>query len=133
MLFFLLQLLCQYEPDSVLHFLETCESYRVDYCLRLCQEHKIIDATAFLLERVGDVGSALAFTLSDLADKFSLLDAAAQSVYDDAGVDHFNEAMKKEVCYSLTHLSIFSVGEIFIFPDLLNILFAHHKYNIHCH
>ncbi|KAI3830233.1 hypothetical protein L1987_04369 [Smallanthus sonchifolius] len=92
-----LELLCQYEPNSVLHFLETCESYRVDHCLRLCQEHKIVDAAAFLLERVGDVGSALSFTLSDLADKLTLLDAAAQSVYDYAGVDLFNEAMKKEV------------------------------------
>ncbi|KAK9068340.1 hypothetical protein SSX86_012451 [Deinandra increscens subsp. villosa] len=89
-----LELLCQYEPNSVLHFLETCESYRVDHCLRLCQEHKITDAAAFLLERVGDVGSALSFTLSDLADRFSLLEAAAQSAYDYAGVD---EAMKKEV------------------------------------
>lgn len=96
--FFVLQLLCQYEPNSVLHFLETCESYRVDHCLRLCQEYKIIDAAAFLLERVGDVGSALSYTLSDLADKFSMLDAASA---DYAGADHF---MKKEVCHSfLTH------------------------------
>ncbi|KAJ0479069.1 putative transcription factor WD40-like family [Helianthus annuus] len=93
-----LELLCQYEPNSVLHFLETCESYRVDHCLRLCQEYKIIDGAAFLLERVGDVGSALSFTLSDLVGKFCMLDAAAaQSVDDYAGVDHFSEVMNKEV------------------------------------
>lgn len=94
---FLLQLLCQYEPNSVLHFLETCESYRVDHCLRLCQEHGIIDAAAFLLERVGDVGSALSFTLTDLADKFSMLDAAVQSVN-----DYSNAVMKKEVYCSFS-------------------------------
>ncbi|GKA12539.1 vacuolar protein sorting-associated protein 8 [Tanacetum coccineum] len=93
-----LELLCQYEPKSVLHFLETCESYRVDHCLRLCQEHGIIDAAAFLLERVGDVGSALSFTLSDLADRFNMLDAAAEGIDDYAGVDHLNVIMKtKEV------------------------------------
>lgn len=99
MLFFLVQLLCQYEPNSVLHYLETCESYRVDHCLRLCQEYGIIDAAAFLLERVGDVGSALSFTLSDISDKFSLLGAAARSVNIYAGVDHFSEFMKKKEVY----------------------------------
>ncbi|KAL8251051.1 hypothetical protein R6Q59_034744 [Mikania micrantha] len=88
-----LELLCQYEPNSVLHFLETCESYRVDHCLRLCQEHKIIDAAAFLLERVGDVGSALSFTLSGLADKFDVL---AQSVLDYARVD---QAMVNDILH----------------------------------
>nr|XP_043626179.1 vacuolar protein sorting-associated protein 8 homolog [Erigeron canadensis] len=91
-----LELLCQYEPNSVLHYLETCESYRVDQCLRLCQEHGIIDAAAYLLEKTGDVGSALSFTLSDLADKFSMLGAAAQSVNDYAGLDHLDEFLKKK-------------------------------------
>lgn len=72
----LLQLLCQYEPDSVLKFLETFDSYRVEHCLRLCQEYGIIDAAAFLLERVGDVGNALLLTLSGLDSKFVELDTA---------------------------------------------------------
>ncbi|KAI3757517.1 hypothetical protein L6452_05057 [Arctium lappa] len=105
-----LELLCQYEPHSVLHFLETCESYRVDHCLRLCQEHGIIDAAAFLLERVGDVGSALSFTLSDLTDKFSMLDAAAQGVCNDAGVDHFNAVMKKKEVNDILYIVYTCVG-----------------------
>ncbi|CAN1309531.1 Vacuolar protein sorting-associated protein 8 homolog [Linum perenne] len=68
------ELLCRYERNSVLKFLETFDSYRVEHCLRLCQEHGIIDAAAFLLERVGDVGSALSLTLSGLNDKFMELD-----------------------------------------------------------
>ncbi|CAL1398837.1 unnamed protein product [Linum trigynum] len=68
------ELLCRYERNSVLKFLETFDSYRVEHCLRLCQEHGIIDAAAFLLERVGDVGSALLLTLSGLSDKFAELD-----------------------------------------------------------
>ncbi|XP_031383259.1 vacuolar protein sorting-associated protein 8 homolog [Punica granatum] len=69
-----LELLCQYERNSVLKFLETFDSYRVEHCLRLCQEYGITDAAAFLLERVGDVGSALLLTLSSLNDKFAKLD-----------------------------------------------------------
>lgn len=99
-----LELLCEYEPKSVLHFLETCESYRVDHCLRLCQEHGIIDAAAFLLERVGDVGSALSFTLSDLMDKFHMLDAVVQSVHD------FNAVMKKKEVNDILYIVYTCVG-----------------------
>ena len=102
----LLQLLCQYERNSVLRFLETFESYRVEHCLRLCQEYGIIDAAAFLLERVGDVGSALLLTLSGLNEKFIILDAAVDSVVSDVGMEHFSTVLKtKEVCMRLLFLN----------------------------
>ncbi|KAK7824611.1 vacuolar protein sorting-associated protein 8 like protein, partial [Quercus suber] len=52
-------LLCQYEPGSVLKFLETFDSYRVERCLCLCQEYGIIDAATFLLERVNEIRNIL--------------------------------------------------------------------------
>ncbi|KAJ9171579.1 hypothetical protein P3X46_014929 [Hevea brasiliensis] len=99
-----MELLCQYERDSVLKFLETFDSYRVEHCLRLCQEYGITDAAAFLLERVGDVGSALFLTLSGLNDKFAVLDTAVGSVIStttlrgSAGIDYYSTVLKmKEV------------------------------------
>lgn len=81
------------------------DSYRVEHCLRLCQEYGIIDAAAFLLERVGDVGSALSLTLSDLNDKFVELDAAVEAVVlnhsklDSSHMEVFNTVLRtKEVC-----------------------------------
>ncbi|KAF5733264.1 vacuolar protein sorting-associated protein 8 isoform X1 [Tripterygium wilfordii] len=74
-----LELLCQYERDSVLQFLETFDSYRVEHCLLLCQKYGIIDAAAFLLERVGDAGSALLLTLSSLNGKFVELGIAVKT------------------------------------------------------
>ncbi|KAL9245443.1 hypothetical protein vseg_019100 [Gypsophila vaccaria] len=82
-----LEMLCQYEPDQVLKFLETFENYRVDRCLQLCQEYGIVDAAAFLLERVGDVGSALLLVLSDLNNKFVMLDTAVGYMVSDMGQD----------------------------------------------
>lgn len=61
-----MQLLCQFEPGSVFKFLESYENYRLEHCLKLCQEYGINDAAIFLLERVGDVASALALVLADL-------------------------------------------------------------------
>ncbi|XP_058763100.1 uncharacterized protein LOC131636503 isoform X1 [Vicia villosa] len=110
-----LELLCQYERGSVLKFLEMFDSYRVEHCLRLCQEYGIIDAAAFLLERVGDVGSALSLTLSDLNDKFVELDAAVEAVVlnhpklDSSHMEVFNIVLRtKEVniMYDLLHACI---------------------------
>lgn len=74
------ELLCQYERESVLKFLETFDSYHVEHCLRFCQQYEVIDAAAFLLERVGDVGSALFLTLSSLDKKFHDLEAAVGGI-----------------------------------------------------
>ncbi|KAJ4963919.1 hypothetical protein NE237_023858 [Protea cynaroides] len=86
-----LELLCQYERNSVLKFLETFESYRVEQCLCLCQEYGVIDAAAFLLERVGDVGNALSLTLSGINEKFIMLDAAVHRTLSDVHSSRFTE------------------------------------------
>ncbi|PIN18586.1 hypothetical protein CDL12_08740 [Handroanthus impetiginosus] len=91
------ELLCQYDRESVLKFLETSESYRVEYCLRLCQENGIIDAASFLLERVGDVGSALLLILSNLNEKFILLDAEIQKACSDTVVGSLNAVLERKV------------------------------------
>nr|XP_009761779.1 PREDICTED: pentatricopeptide repeat-containing protein At1g79540-like [Nicotiana sylvestris] len=62
-----------YEHKSVLRFLETFENYRVERCLHLCREYGIVDTASLLLERVGDIGSALLLAISSLAEKFILL------------------------------------------------------------
>ncbi|KAK6789795.1 hypothetical protein RDI58_013595 [Solanum bulbocastanum] len=93
-----IELLCRYERKSVLRFLETSESYRVERCLHLCQEYGVIDAAAFLLERVGDIGSALLLVISSLNDKFILLDSAVESEHCGTAQGHFKAVLsKKEV------------------------------------
>ncbi|XP_015572370.2 vacuolar protein sorting-associated protein 8 homolog [Ricinus communis] len=109
-----MELLCQYERNSVLKFLETFESYRVENCLRLCQEYEITDAAAFLLERVGDVGSALLLTLTQLNDKFVNLDIAVESLISTSlsssiGTDQYGNVLRiKEVddIYSILNVCI---------------------------
>ncbi|XP_077245678.1 transducin family protein / WD-40 repeat family protein [Tasmannia lanceolata] len=86
-----LELLCQYEPTSALKFLETFENYRVEHCLRLCQEYGVTDAAAFLLERVGDVGSALLLIISGLNEKLCLLDTALENIVSQVTSGSFTE------------------------------------------
>ncbi|TXG63103.1 hypothetical protein EZV62_010097 [Acer yangbiense] len=108
-----LELLCQYERDSVIKFLETFDSYRVEHCLRLCQEYGIIDAAAFLLERVGDVGSALLLTLSGLDDKFIELENAVGSV--------LSSVVSNRLVNSEHFSTVFNMEEV---NDIRNILHA---------
>lgn len=77
----LVQLLCQFESNSVLKFLQTFDNYRLEHCLLLCQEYGVTDAAAFLLERVGDVGNALVLVMAGLEDKLNLLiDAVEKNI-----------------------------------------------------
>ncbi|KAI3843581.1 hypothetical protein MKX03_022406 [Papaver bracteatum] len=111
-----LELLCKYERMSVLKFLETFESYRLEQCLRLCQEYGVIDAAAFLLERVGDVGSALLLTLSGLKDKFENLGIAVESIFSDRSsislpeMEHLNFVTRMEEVKSILDILHASIG-----------------------
>ncbi|KAI0500748.1 hypothetical protein KFK09_018964 [Dendrobium nobile] len=78
-----LELLCQFERGSVLKFLETFDNYRLEHCLKLCQEYGVTDAAAFLLERVGDVGNALVLIMSGFDEKIELLVSAVINKFSD--------------------------------------------------
>lgn len=73
-----IDLLCRYNCTTVVEFLKTNENYRVDETLKVVRKYKILDATAYLLERVGDVKEAFNLILQvwkremkDTNDRFS--------------------------------------------------------------
>lgn len=53
-----LRLLCRFEPEGVLNFLKGNDSYDIDECLQHCHAHMIHTASAYLLERKGDLKGA---------------------------------------------------------------------------
>ncbi|KAL7538868.1 hypothetical protein ACHAXR_009417, partial [Thalassiosira sp. AJA248-18] len=61
-----LLLMTKFQPDIVYRYLSTNRNYRLDDALKLCQERKITDASAYLLERLGDVSGALKLMLETL-------------------------------------------------------------------
>ncbi|KAI3444349.1 hypothetical protein Pfo_001014 [Paulownia fortunei] len=104
------ELLCRYDHESVLKFLETSESYKVEHCLRLCQEYGIIDAASFLLERVGEVGSALLLILSNLSEKLVMLDAEIQKAFSYTLVDNLKAVLNKKVVAEILDIVHACVG-----------------------
>ncbi|KAK8969694.1 hypothetical protein KSP40_PGU002021 [Platanthera guangdongensis] len=86
-----LELLCQFERNSVLKFLVSFDNYRLENCLRLCQKYGVTDAAAFLLERVGDVGGALVLLMSGFDEKIELLVSAVVDKFSDFPSRKFSE------------------------------------------
>ncbi|KAL8494825.1 hypothetical protein ACS0TY_019127 [Phlomoides rotata] len=104
------ELLCQFDSKSVLKFLETSESYRVEHCLRLCQEYGIIDAASFLLERVGEVGSAIHLILSNLSAKFVVLDAETQKASPHTIMENLDAFLKNKVVVEILDIVRACIG-----------------------
>jgi hypothetical protein len=50
----------------VLPHISNYQDYHIDRILAMCQKHHIHDASAYLLERTGDVQAALALTLTTI-------------------------------------------------------------------
>ena len=75
-------LLCKFNPDGVCLFLMGTDAYRLDHCLRLCEQNKVVDATSFLLERGGDPRGALELLMSTLPEKMKPLREAALGLKD---------------------------------------------------
>lgn len=61
-----IELMCQFDPDAVGPFLVSAEGYRIEETLEICNRHKVLDATAYLLEKTGDVQGALTILLQFL-------------------------------------------------------------------
>jgi len=59
-------LMAQFDPGSVYKYLSTHSDYPLDECARICREHKITEAEAYLLERLGDISGALDLILTTI-------------------------------------------------------------------
>ena len=84
-----LELMAKFHPDMVYQYLTTSANYRVEECLKLCQEYEIADASAYLLERMGNVSSALQLMLQTLEGRLMTLKRVVRglslSSYDNRG------------------------------------------------
>ena len=68
-----LGLMAKLHPNMVYQYLSTHDNYRAEECLRLCQRHDIADASAYLLEKMGNVSSALQLILQTLEGRMMSL------------------------------------------------------------
>ena len=102
----LAQLLCQYEPRSVLKFLETFDSYRLERCLLLCLDYGVTDAAAFLQERVGDVASALELVLAGLDEKVNQFIASVENAFSRTSSKSISEIEQPDIVLNMSEVPL---------------------------
>jgi hypothetical protein len=80
--------------------------------LHLCLHYGVTDAAAFLQERVGDVGSALALVLAGLDDKISYFVASVENLFSPvssksiSGIEKPETVLKMSEVRFLAHIEI---------------------------
>jgi len=78
-------LMTKFHPEMVYHHLSTQsthDNYKPEECLRLCQDYEIADASAYLLERMGNVSSALQLMLQTLESRMMSLKRIVRGMSD---------------------------------------------------
>lgn len=60
------RLLAEYEPSSVLAFLQQHQEYDVRRCIQICRTAGVLDGEAYLHERLGEYDAAMRLHLKDI-------------------------------------------------------------------
>eukprot|EP01102_Stenamoeba_stenopodia_P007852 TRINITY_DN2219_c0_g1_i1.p1 TRINITY_DN2219_c0_g1~~TRINITY_DN2219_c0_g1_i1.p1 ORF type:complete len:407 (-),score=89.34 TRINITY_DN2219_c0_g1_i1:42-1262(-) len=97
-----IKLMCEYAPERVYRYLVSNEDYRLDYCLQLVQSYNIADATAYLLERTGDVPAALDLILKSVDQKISILSASFGAATPKAQVERLEKEVEQVVVVAIS-------------------------------
>jgi len=76
-----IQLMAKFESNKVYHYLYSHgNDYPLGDCVKICRDHKITDAEAFLLERTGDISGALELTLQSIQNCLETLKMSLRRV-----------------------------------------------------
>ncbi|XP_015252374.1 PREDICTED: vacuolar protein sorting-associated protein 8 homolog [Cyprinodon variegatus] len=71
----LLDLMCRFESQELLKFLQTSQHYRLDEAIQITQKYGCNEAKAYLLEKKGDIHGAFACLLQTLKERLHVLSA----------------------------------------------------------
>ncbi|XP_061600704.1 vacuolar protein sorting-associated protein 8 homolog isoform X1 [Cololabis saira] len=69
----LLDLLCRFDPQQLLNFLHTSQHYRLEEAIQIAEKYHCNEATAYLLEKKGDIHGAFAQLLQILKERLHVL------------------------------------------------------------
>lgn len=69
----LLELMCHFAPEQLLGFLQSCQHYRLEEAIQITNKCHHSEATAYLLEKKGDVHGAFNILLEMLKEKLRVL------------------------------------------------------------
>ncbi|KAB7507360.1 Vacuolar protein sorting-associated protein 8-like protein [Armadillidium nasatum] len=68
-----IKLMCKLQPNQVYSYLQSAEGYRIDVVLEYCKDTELNEASAFLLEKSGDLQGAFSIHIKILKQKINLV------------------------------------------------------------
>ena len=105
-----IDLLCRFAPQSVLQYLNASDDCPLDVALKACEKYNLLEPTLFVLERMGDIGTALQLVFKSISTQTLLLATAYQKKlfeYIKVPIDQLPEfpSLKEEknLCDTLQH------------------------------
>jgi vacuolar protein sorting-associated protein 8 len=102
-------LLCQNDPKKVLPFLQTRDDYNLDKCLDVCNEYHVIEAAAYLNEKLGNVKGALDLLLKR-AEDYTAEYIANTKLY--THIDSIEQDVKESIALCSRNVTRLDTGEI---------------------
>uniref|UniRef100_A0A9J8AND0 VPS8 subunit of CORVET complex n=1 Tax=Cyprinus carpio carpio TaxID=630221 RepID=A0A9J8AND0_CYPCA len=108
----LVDLLCQFSPQQVTAFLKTSQDYRLEDAVQITEKHKLHEATAYLLEKKGDVQGAFEVLLQEETgdEVASLLQRVEEALHDIIALcqrsSHGLNQQQREVCVCVSEGSV---------------------------
>lgn len=96
-----IELMCVYEPENVLRYLRSNDTYRLEQALAIVQPKKLIHPTAYLLERMGDVHSAFKLLSDHLQGTVDTLNKCFRELSNEDDVTDELEAAMSETGVAL--------------------------------
>uniref|UniRef100_A0A8C1YMU1 VPS8 subunit of CORVET complex n=1 Tax=Cyprinus carpio TaxID=7962 RepID=A0A8C1YMU1_CYPCA len=105
----LVDLQCQFSPQQVTAFLKTSQDYRLEEAIQITEKHKLHEATAYLLEKKGDVQGAFEVLLQS-DEVQSLLRRVEEALHDIIALcqrsSHGLNQQQREVCVCVSKCSV---------------------------
>ncbi|XP_056903532.1 vacuolar protein sorting-associated protein 8 homolog isoform X2 [Takifugu flavidus] len=121
-----LDLLSRFDPKHILNFLQTSQHYRLEEAVQITQKYHHNKATAFLLEKRGDVEGAFAVLLETLKENLSLVTAERAGDDEEETLTNVKDSLSDII--SLCHQSSQSLNqqqrEVLWFPLLETMMAA---------
>lgn len=78
-----IELLCQFSPDQVIETLQVLDCYHLEETIQITQKYQLHEATAYLLEKKGDVHGAFLLLLERLQSRLQEMTQQSENTKED--------------------------------------------------